>query len=74
MATPNQMPKRPNKISQEIVGALINTAPTSWKRKVWNEEKNTVDTVTVSQQTLKFPLAANVSDDNVERIASRLIK
>ena len=74
MATPNQMPKRPNKISQEIVGALINTTPTSWKRKVWNEEKNTVDTVTVSQQSLKFPLAANVSDDNVERIASRLIK
>lgn len=74
MATPNQMPKRPNKVKQQIVSNLIETRPASWNRKVLskNEEgKEVVETVKVSQSELRFPLAQNLSWDSVERLAKR---
>jgi hypothetical protein len=69
MKTPNQMPKKPNRLRQQIVGALIHTVPTSWDRKYVSKSHNGVDSEKVEHQTLRNPLAKNVSEQNVERIA-----
>lgn len=70
MATPNQMPNK-NKIRQQILAGLIETKPASWNKKVWNDEKKTVDEVKVAHQGLRYPLAQNVSEQTVERAAKR---
>ena len=74
MATPNQMPKKPNQIRQQLVSGLIDTAPASWSRKVLVKDgdgKESVETIKVSQRALKFEFAQNMSDHNVERLAQR---
>lgn len=74
MATPNQMPKRPNQLRQQIVSGLIETRPTSWTRKVLSKDadgKESVESVKVSQRELKFAFAQNMADHNVERLAER---
>ena len=74
MATPNQMPKKPNQLRQQVVSQLIETRPTSWTRKTLtkNEDgKENVESVKVSQRELKFLFAQNMSEHNVERLAER---
>lgn len=74
MATPNQMPKKPNAVRQQVVSNLIDTRPTSWTRKVLtkdDEGKESVESVKVSQRELKFQFAQNMSDQSVERLAER---
>lgn len=73
MATPNQMPKRPNQLRQQLLSGLIETKPTSWSRKVLDKDedgKEVVSTQKVTHDALRFPLAQNVSEESVER-ASR---
>lgn len=77
MTTPNKMPKNKNKIRQEILSGLIATHPTSWNRKVWSkdEEGDLVEsTVKVPRQSLRFPLAQNVSSANVDALAAKWLK
>ncbi len=74
MTTPNNMPKRPNKLRQQIVGDLIHTTPSSWERKTLskNEEgKEVVSTTKVTNNALRYALAQNVSEESVERLARR---
>ena len=76
MATPNQMPKRPNKLRQQLLAGLIETKPSSWNRKVLTKDedsKELVETTKVSYDALRFPLAQNISERNVERAARRWI-
>lgn len=73
---PNNMPKRPNPIRQRIVGDLIHTLPTSWTRKTLGKSgdgKEVIEETKVKHLSLRFPLAQNVSDENVERIARRFL-
>lgn len=74
MSTPNQMPKKQNKINQQVLGDLIHTLPTSWTRKSisTNEDgKEVVEETKIHHHTLKFPLAQNVSAESVNRLAER---
>ena len=76
MATPNQMPKKPNQLRQQVVSQLIESRPASWTRKTLtkNEDgKETVKSEKVAQSELRFPLAQNMSWDSVERLAKRWI-
>ena len=76
MATPNQMPKRPNKLKQQLVSNLIETRPASWTRKTLTKDedgKEKVKSEKVAQSELRFPLAQNFSWDSVERLAKRWI-
>ena len=69
MTTPNAMPRNNNQIKQAVLSGLIATKPATWKKKVWNDETKSVDEVKVSHEALRFPLAQNVSELNVERAA-----
>lgn len=74
MVTPNQMPKRQSKVRQQLVASLIETQQASWKRKVWAKDEDgelKEATVTVTRDALRYPLAQNVSDRNVEALAER---
>lgn len=74
MATPNQMPKRPNHIRQHVLSSLIETRPSSWTRKVLvkdGEGKETVESVKVIHPELKFLFAQNMTDRNVNILAER---
>ena len=68
---PSAMPKNNNPIRQQVLSGLIETQPSGWKKKVWNEEKKTVETVDVSHVALRYPLAENVSHEAVERLSRR---
>lgn len=66
--------KKANRIHQQLLGGLIETKPTSWERKTLAKDaegKEIVNTTKVTKQTLRFPLAQNVSEDNVERASRR---
>lgn len=68
------MPKRPNRVRQQLLAGLIETKPSSWNRKVLSKDedgKEQIDTVKVSHDALRFPLAQNISERNVERAARR---
>jgi len=70
------MPKR-SKMRQQLLGSLIETKPTSWDRKVLSknaEGKEVVQTVKVTHTALRYPLAQNVSELNVNRAAKVLAK
>lgn len=74
MATPNQMPKRPNKLRQQIVSNLIDTRPSSWTKKRIVKDKDgkeQVESVKVTHSELRHSFAQNMSDANVERLAER---
>lgn len=76
MATPNQMPKRPNVLRQQLLAGLIETKPSSWKAKSISKDddgKELVSTTTVTNSVLKYPLAQNVSEAAVEAVAKRWI-
>ena len=74
MATPNQMPKKPNAVRLQLVSHMIDTRPTSWTRKVLtkdDEGKELVESVKVAHRELRFQFAQNMSEYNVERLAQR---
>lgn len=76
MNTPNAMPKKSSVIGQQIVSALLATKPASWVHKTLVKDADGKEAVvkhTVAGQELKFPLAQNVTDLNVERAARRLL-
>lgn len=74
MATPNQMPKKPSVMRQQLLAGLIETKPSSWKAKTIRKDedgKEVVETVTVNQTSLKYPLAHNMSEASVEALSRR---
>lgn len=77
MSTPNQMPKKQNKLKVQVIDGLISVSPSTWTRKVLGKDgdgKETVENERVVRDVLRFPLAQNVSNDNVERAASRWLR
>ncbi|AIK67781.1 hypothetical protein AVV38_gp38 [Mycobacterium phage Piro94] len=76
MATPNAMPKKANVIHQQILSGLLATKPVSWARKtlVKVDGKEAVVKTTITHQEPRFPLARNVSDENIDRMARRWIR
>lgn len=76
--TPNAMPRKVSPIRIAILGGLIETRPASRKHKVWdadaNNGKGDVVQTTISTGTaLRYPLAQNVSAENVDRLSRRWI-
>lgn len=77
MATPNQMPKRTNPLHQQTLSALLATKPvtTTFKKLVKGSDgKDQVIERKVTRQGLRFPLAQNVSDHNVDIMARRWLR
>ena len=77
MPTPNQMPTKANTLHQQILAGLIETKPVPWVKKTLSKDddgKETVESTKVTHQGLRFPLAQNVSDLNVNRAAKGFIK
>ncbi|AOZ61303.1 hypothetical protein SEA_DARTHPHADER_63 [Mycobacterium phage DarthPhader] len=76
MATPNAMPKRTNPLHQQLLSALLATKPVTRIHKRVEKDasgkEHTVETKS-TVHTLRSPLAANVSDENIERAARRWI-
>ena len=71
---PSQMPKSVNKIHQQVVGSLIDSKPANRTVKTLAKDedgKEIVKTKTVKATELRNPLAQNVSEHNVERLAKR---
>lgn len=76
MATPNQMPKRPNALRQQLLAGLIETKPSSWKAKTLSKDDDgneIVETTTITSQVLRHPLAHNMSEASVEALSKRWI-
>ena len=74
MTTPNAMPRKANPLHQQILAGLIEAKPVSWVKKTWNDERKDVDTVKVNHVEPRFPLARNVSAENIDRIAKRWLR
>ncbi|QWS69343.1 hypothetical protein SEA_POOMPHA_59 [Mycobacterium phage Poompha] len=75
-ATPNVMPRKANVVQQKLLAGLIETAPSSWKRKTLTKDANGKEVVVetkVSRRVLRYPLAQNVTEANVDRLAKRWI-
>lgn len=71
---PNNMPRTNNKMRTQIVDSLIATTPAVWKKKVVKRDedgKEVFETIDVAASALRFPLAQNMSDENVERLARK---
>ena len=77
MTTPNAMPSKT--VGAQIVSALIETKPSSWTHKSIDEDATTdpkkpvVIETKIEGRELRFPLAQNVSELNVERAAKALL-
>lgn len=68
---PKPQPKA-NLIHQQLLSGLIATKAVSWDRKTLSKDKDgkeVVNTTKVTRQGLRFPLAQNVSEFNVNRAA-----
>ena len=73
---PKPQPKA-NLIRQQLLAGLIETKPVSWDRKTLSKDKDgkeVPNTTKVTRQGLRFPLAQNVSSDNVEAAAKRWLR
>lgn len=71
------MPKKQNKIQQQALLGLISLAPASWTRKTLHKDedgKEIVKNDQITRSVLRYPLAQNVSEENVERAAKRWMK
>lgn len=69
--------KKANQIHQQLLSGLISTKPGGWTQKVLGKDDNGAEIVTGvihSREELKSPLAANVSNFNVERAAQKWSK
>jgi hypothetical protein len=67
------MPRRTNPIHAQILGSLIEAKDASWNRKVLGDKdgKQVESTVKMYRACLRYPLARNVNEDNVNRTAKR---
>lgn len=66
--------KKANRVHQQMLAGLIETKPVSYTKKTLGrdrEGKEIVVNQTVTYESLRYPLAQNVSDENVERAARR---
>ena len=74
MVTPNLMPKKVNPIHTQILGSLIDAKPHKWEQRTFVRVDG-VETLVMAPhvhgETLRWPLAQNVSDENVDRLAAR---
>lgn len=71
---PNEMPKKANKLRQQMLAGLIETKPSSWERKSLSKDedgKEVLSSTKITHDALRYPLAQNVSDESVERTARR---
>ena len=72
---PSAMPRNNSHLHQQVLAGIIKTKPASWTRKVLSKDadgKEVVNTVAVTYEgALQFPLAQNISEENVERAARR---
>ena len=72
---PSAMPRNNSHLHQQVLAGIIKTKPASWTRKVLAKDadgKEVVNTVSVTyEDALQFPLAQNISEENVERAARR---
>ncbi|AQT28464.1 hypothetical protein KIP30_gp32 [Mycobacterium phage Pistachio] len=70
--------KKANVLHQQLLAGLIETRATSWTRKRVDPDSpnprkpNIIETKVVGSE-LRYPLARNVSEFNVERAAKRWI-
>lgn len=74
MATPNEMPKRPNKIRQQVLAGLVENQTVTRTRHVFvkDEDGELVEgTKKETRDVLRFPFAQNMSDESVNRLAGR---
>ena len=76
MMTAPKPKAKPPRIRQQILAALIDSKPKTRKHKVWDETLNggkgdAVETTVSTGRALTFPLAQNVSGENVERLSKR---
>ncbi|BBC53861.1 hypotheical protein [Mycobacterium phage PP] len=74
---PSAMPRKANPLHQQILGALLETKKVSRKHKSLQEipnDKPIIVETTVTGETLRFPLAQNVSGLNVDRAAKRWLR
>ncbi|AVR76922.1 hypothetical protein SEA_GREEDYLAWYER_63 [Mycobacterium phage GreedyLawyer] len=77
MATPNQMPKRTNPMHQQILSGLLANKPVTRSHKFLAkgaDGKEIVLETKVKRQVLRFPLAENISEDNIDRAARAWLK
>lgn len=77
MTTPNKMPRRNNKLQQQMLEGLIANTKHTWKKKILvadDNGKERLEEVHVTRQALRYPLAQNVSEQNVESAARRWLK
>lgn len=68
---------KPNNIRVAVLDGLISMSPSSWERKTLSKDENGKEVVNaskVSRSVLRYPLAQNVSDENVDRLAKRWLK
>lgn len=71
---PNEMPNKNKAVQVRLLAGLTETQASSWDRKNLSrdkEGKEVLDTVKVTHTVVRYPLAQNVSEDNVERAAKR---
>jgi len=72
--TPNAMPRKANLIHQQTLASLIETKPVSWTHKQLAKGKDGKEVLVqtkVTRDGLRFPLAQNVSDSNLDVMAKR---
>lgn len=77
-ATPNAMPRKANPLRMQLLAGLIETkaVTTTFKRldpDSPDPKKPNVIETKLTRQGLRYPLAQNVSEANVERLARRWV-
>lgn len=72
MASPSEMPKKSNKLRMQLLAGLIETRRASWTQKIITKDedgKELVESLNHEHHALRYPLAANVSEENIDRAA-----
>lgn len=68
--------KKTHPIRQSVMHGLVAISPASWEHKTLSKDENgkeVVNSTKVVRSVLRYPLAQNVSDANVERLAKEWI-
>ncbi|QBJ04867.1 hypothetical protein SEA_ELEPHANTOON_66 [Mycobacterium phage Elephantoon] len=77
MATPNAMPKKANPLHQQILSGLLANKPATTTIKTLSKDKQGKEVVVetkVTRQVVRHPLAQNVSEENIDRMAARWLQ
>ncbi|ALA48167.1 hypothetical protein AU152_gp54 [Mycobacterium phage Phlei] len=70
-ATPNAMPRNVNPIRRQIVTDLTETKKVKIKSRILSGDE--VVEKTSEAEILRFPLAENISEDNVKRLIGEVV-